>query len=218
MNCIQSARFTSGTFWKPFICIKHVYSGSSECLRFCSNMHHLCSKRTLQLPNFFSSLCSFLLKLCVIQLLRYKERLETKYIKPRKLRGNSETLVGSAWTFLEKGSDDFRDGLPPEANYDYVKKVRVTWIAGLIKLICQYKWTISIYCSSFATIVTWAVLFQKITPVSPHVRFFILTTPLWTFHICIIEGAVNAFLIWKHSNVNIYNFACILCCAQLYIM
>ena len=55
---------------------------------------------------------------------RYKERLETKYIKPRKLRGNSETLVGSAWTFLEKGRDDFRDGLPPEANYNYVKKVR----------------------------------------------------------------------------------------------
>ncbi|KAM7443869.1 FAM47 [Porites harrisoni] len=54
----------------------------------------------------------------------YKERLETKYIKPRKLRGNSETLVGSAWTFLEKGRDDFRDGLPPEANYNYVKKTR----------------------------------------------------------------------------------------------
>ncbi|KAL9973521.1 hypothetical protein ACROYT_G019990 [Oculina patagonica] len=52
----------------------------------------------------------------------YKERLETKYIKPRKLRGNSETLIGSSWTFLEKGSDDFRDGLPPEANYNYVKK------------------------------------------------------------------------------------------------
>jgi len=51
--------------------------------------------------------------------------LETKYIKPRKLRGNSETLIGSAWTFLEKGRDDFRDGLPPEANYDYIKKVRV---------------------------------------------------------------------------------------------
>jgi len=57
---------------------------------------------------------------------RYKERLETKYIKPRKQRGSSETLVGSSWTFLEKGGDDFRDGLPPEANYNYVKKVRVT--------------------------------------------------------------------------------------------
>nr|XP_058952278.1 protein FAM47E-like [Pocillopora verrucosa] len=52
----------------------------------------------------------------------YKERLETKYIKPRKLRGNSETLIGTSWTFLEKGSDDFRDGLPPEANYNYIKK------------------------------------------------------------------------------------------------
>ncbi|RMX37486.1 hypothetical protein pdam_00012836 [Pocillopora damicornis] len=52
----------------------------------------------------------------------YKERLETKYIKPRKLRGNSETLIGTSWTFLEKGSDDFRDGLPPDANYNYIKK------------------------------------------------------------------------------------------------
>ena len=62
---------------------------------------------------------------------RYKERLETKYIKPRKLRGNSETLVGSAWTFLEKGGDDFRDGLPPEANYNYVKKVRSAFVGNL---------------------------------------------------------------------------------------
>lgn len=56
---------------------------------------------------------------------RYKERLETKYIKPRKQRGNSQTLVGSSWTFLEKGTDDFRDGLPPEVYYNYVKKVFV---------------------------------------------------------------------------------------------
>ena len=72
-------------------------------------------------------MCSFLIRLSLIALLRYKERLETKYIKPRKLRGNSETLIGSAWTFLEKGSDDFRDGLPPEANYDYIKKVRILY-------------------------------------------------------------------------------------------
>ena len=81
------------------------------------------SKGTLQLLKFFSPLYSSLLKLSIVALLRYKERLETKYIKPRKLRGNSETLIGSAWTFLEKGRDDFRDGLPPEANYDYIKKV-----------------------------------------------------------------------------------------------
>lgn len=77
--------------------------------------------------DFFSLMCSFLITLSLIALLRYKERLETKYIKPRKLRGNSETLIGSAWTFLEKGSDDFRDGLPPEANYDYIKKVRILY-------------------------------------------------------------------------------------------
>jgi len=72
--------------------------------------------------------CSVLLNdILLHNLLRYKERLETKYIKPRKLRGNSETLIGSAWTFLKKGSDDFRDGLPPEANYDYIKKVRVIY-------------------------------------------------------------------------------------------
>ncbi|XP_068701881.1 protein FAM47E-like isoform X2 [Montipora foliosa] len=52
----------------------------------------------------------------------YKERLETKYIKPRNQRGNSQTLLGSSWTFLEKGTDDFRDGLPPEAYYNYVGK------------------------------------------------------------------------------------------------
>ena len=85
---------------------------------------------------FFSDLFD-LLRLSLIALFRYKERLETKYIKPRKLRGNSETLIGSAWTFLEKGSDDFRDGLPPEANYDYIKKVRVVYeyiVVGLVNL------------------------------------------------------------------------------------
>lgn len=85
---------------------------------------------------FFSDLFD-LLRLSLIALLRYKERLETKYIKPRKLRGNSETLIGSAWTFLEKGSDDFRDGLPPEANYNYIKKVRVVYeyiVVGLVNL------------------------------------------------------------------------------------
>ena len=75
---------------------------------------------------------------------RYKERLETKYIKPRKLGGNSETLVGSAWTFLEKGRDDFRDGLPPEANYNYVKKVRSAFIGNfnsvLVSLFLEFTW------------------------------------------------------------------------------
>ncbi|XP_015776409.1 PREDICTED: uncharacterized protein LOC107354440 [Acropora digitifera] len=67
----------------------------------------------------------------------YKERLETKYIKPRKQRGNSQTLVGSSWTFLEKGTDDFRDGLPPEVYYNYVKKVFVEndWTKALVKRI-----------------------------------------------------------------------------------
>ena len=75
---------------------------------------------------------------------RYKERLETKYIKPRKLRGNSETLVGSAWTFLEKGRDDFRDGLPPEANYNYVKKVRSAFFGNfnsvLVLWFLEFTW------------------------------------------------------------------------------
>ncbi|KAK3727515.1 hypothetical protein QZH41_009835, partial [Actinostola sp. cb2023] len=52
----------------------------------------------------------------------YRERLETKYVKPRKTRGKSDTLIGSQWTFLQQGSDDFRDGLPPEAFYNYVKR------------------------------------------------------------------------------------------------
>ncbi|XP_031550330.1 protein FAM47E-like [Actinia tenebrosa] len=52
----------------------------------------------------------------------YRERLNNKYIKPRKTRGKSDILDGSQWTFLQKGSDDFRDGLPPEAFYNYVKR------------------------------------------------------------------------------------------------
>ena len=83
------------------------------------------------------TLCSVLcfLTVSVTALHRYKERLETKYIKPRKLRGNSETLIGSSWTFLEKGGDDFRDGLPPEANYNYVKKVRGALTLDLVNLL-----------------------------------------------------------------------------------
>lgn len=56
---------------------------------------------------------------------RYKERFQTKYFKPLKQRGVSETLVGRDWNFLERGIDDFRDGLPPDINYNYIKKVRI---------------------------------------------------------------------------------------------
>ncbi|XP_028404070.1 protein FAM47E-like [Dendronephthya gigantea] len=44
----------------------------------------------------------------------YRERLKTKYINPQKSKQCSGTLVGSSWTFVQKGLDDFRDGIPPD--------------------------------------------------------------------------------------------------------
>ncbi|XP_070553617.1 protein FAM47E-like [Ptychodera flava] len=44
----------------------------------------------------------------------YKERLQTKYIKSRNPTDASKTVIGSQWTFLKTGLDDFRDGLPPQ--------------------------------------------------------------------------------------------------------
>ncbi|XP_002734990.1 protein FAM47E-like [Saccoglossus kowalevskii] len=43
----------------------------------------------------------------------YKERLKIKYLKSRKPTDSSKTLIGSEWSFLKSGLDDFRDGLPP---------------------------------------------------------------------------------------------------------
>lgn len=76
-----------------------------------------------------------LFRLFFIVLFRYKERLEIKYIKLRKFWGNLEILIGFVWIFLEKGSDDFRDGFFFEVNYDYIKKVRVVYeyiVVGLV--------------------------------------------------------------------------------------
>lgn len=76
-----------------------------------------------------------LFRLFFIVLFRYKERLEIKYIKLRKFWGNLEILIGLVWIFLEKGSDDFRDGFFFEVNYDYIKKVRVVYeyiVVGLV--------------------------------------------------------------------------------------
>ncbi|XP_071951881.1 protein FAM47E-like isoform X2 [Antedon mediterranea] len=43
----------------------------------------------------------------------YKERLKTRFIKGKKPNDISKTLIGSKWTFMQNGLDDFRDGLPP---------------------------------------------------------------------------------------------------------
>lgn len=45
---------------------------------------------------------------------RFRERLKTKYINPKKSKQCLGTMVGSSWTFLQKGLDDFRDGVPPD--------------------------------------------------------------------------------------------------------
>ncbi|XP_077984270.1 protein FAM47E-like [Glandiceps talaboti] len=48
----------------------------------------------------------------------YKERLKIKYLKSKKPTDVSGTLLGSHWTFLKTGLDDFRDGLPPPVEDD----------------------------------------------------------------------------------------------------
>ena len=48
----------------------------------------------------------------------YRERLKTKYINPKKSKQCSGTMVGSSWTFVQTGVDDFRDGVPPDIAAD----------------------------------------------------------------------------------------------------
>ena len=54
---------------------------------------------------------------------RYKERLETTYIKSRKPTDTNKNLVGKNWLFMKDGLDDFRDGLPPPVDGDITLKV-----------------------------------------------------------------------------------------------
>ncbi|XP_060606139.1 protein FAM47E-like isoform X2 [Ruditapes philippinarum] len=53
---------------------------------------------------------------------RYKERLQTKYIKARRPSETDKNLVGKNWLFLKDGLDDFRDGLPPPVEGDITLK------------------------------------------------------------------------------------------------
>lgn len=57
---------------------------------------------------------------------RYKERLQTKYIKSLKPEDTSKSLVGKNWIFLKDGLDDFRDGLPPPVKGEVLIKVCYT--------------------------------------------------------------------------------------------
>ncbi|XP_033105963.1 protein FAM47E-like [Anneissia japonica] len=52
----------------------------------------------------------------------YKERLKTRFIKSKKPNDISKTVVGSKWTFLQSGLDDFRDGLPPRLKENPIVK------------------------------------------------------------------------------------------------
>lgn len=65
------------------------------------------------------------MKICFVMFLiqRYKERLQTKYIKSLKPEDTSKSLVGKNWIFLKDGLDDFRDGLPPPVKGEVLIKV-----------------------------------------------------------------------------------------------
>ena len=55
-------------------------------------------------------------------LVRYKERLHTKYVKGLKPTDTSQHLAGKNWMFVKDGLDDFRDGLPPAVEgSDFIK-------------------------------------------------------------------------------------------------
>lgn len=76
--------------------------------------HNLCHTHSHE--NMF---CYFLIQ-------RYKERLQTKYIKSLKPEDTSKSLVGKNWIFLKDGLDDFRDGLPPPVKGEVLIKVCYT--------------------------------------------------------------------------------------------
>ena len=59
----------------------------------------------------------------LISTFRYKERLQTSYIKSLKPSDTSKSLHGKNWLFLKDGLDDFRDGLPPPIEGDVTLKV-----------------------------------------------------------------------------------------------
>lgn len=62
----------------------------------------------------------------VICIKRYRERLQTTYIKNRKPSDTDKNLVGKDWLFLKDGLDDFRDGLPPPVEGDITLKVCIS--------------------------------------------------------------------------------------------
>ena len=75
-----------------------------------SKGNHLDVRCSVRLYNCYKTMKKFL---CPY---RYKERLRTKYIKSLKPTDTSQFLHGKKWTFVKDGLDDFRDGLPPNAD------------------------------------------------------------------------------------------------------
>ena len=53
--------------------------------------------------------------------LRYKERLQWKYLSQQHRHLNALTSV--KWRFIPNGSDDFRSGVPPPSDDSFLKKV-----------------------------------------------------------------------------------------------
>ena len=87
-----------------------------------------------------------------VDVLRYKERLKTKYVNPKKLKQCSGTLVGSSWTFVKKGLDDFRDGMPPYVPGDeMVVRVSTTPVSQVIMFILDL-WLIWLIYSIIITV------------------------------------------------------------------
>jgi hypothetical protein len=66
--------------------------------------------------------------------LRYKERLQTKYIKARRPSETDKNLVGKNWLFLKDGLDDFRDGLPPPVEGDITLKVSLLHLVTSVEI------------------------------------------------------------------------------------
>ena len=83
--------------------------------------------------------------------LRYKERLKTKYIDPKKPKQCSGTLFGSSWTFIKKGLDDFRDGVPPDVSSEEMI-LRVSMIMVTDKAVFYFHFEdLRKYCSLYNT-------------------------------------------------------------------
>ena len=63
----------------------------------------------------------YIYTICTSLSLRYKERLQWKYLSQQHRQLNALTSV--KWRFIPSGSDDFRSGLPQHSDDSFLKKV-----------------------------------------------------------------------------------------------